>query len=57
MAVYNAVRCPKFQDLESGRFWGVRGKTVPTGTGKLRAWLNLAHHPLRFINFVPCSAA
>jgi hypothetical protein len=26
------------------RFRGVRGKTVPTGAGRLRAWLNLAPH-------------
>jgi len=46
------VRWKEQATNESGRFWGIRGKTVPTGAGKLRAWLNLAHHhPLRFINF------
>src|SRR3954447_16021066 len=48
---------PKEALTESGRFRGVRGKTVPTGTGKLRACLNLRYLALRFINFASCSAA
>ena len=48
---------PAQPHVESRRFRGVRGKTALAGASKLRAWLNLAHHPLRFINFASCSAA